>query len=183
MAEVSELQLAALSIINSMPAMPGRVVMMCGVAGSGKTTFAKRLEQAGYVRLSIDEYIWQRFGKYGVDYAQEQYAQCQALAESDNLLTLKALLQARTPCVIDYSFWSRGERSRYRTLITDAGGEVTLVYFSATLDVLRKRLQHRNQTQHANAAFAIDDDVLQHFLHQFEAPLDEPNVLVIPQTA
>jgi septin family protein len=31
------------------------VVMMCGVAGSGKTTFSQQLEKEGFVRLSIDE--------------------------------------------------------------------------------------------------------------------------------
>ncbi|MGE7823289.1 AAA family ATPase [Paenibacillus sp. NPDC093718] len=36
--------------------------MMCGVAGSGKTTFAQRLEQRGFVRLSIDE----EMKKYGL---------------------------------------------------------------------------------------------------------------------
>ena len=40
---------------------------MCGVAGSGKTTYAQRLEAEGYVRLSIDEEIWQRFGRFGID--------------------------------------------------------------------------------------------------------------------
>ena len=34
------------------------VVMMCGVAGAGKTTLAKQLEAAGYLRLSIDEEVW-----------------------------------------------------------------------------------------------------------------------------
>ncbi|WNF25309.1 hypothetical protein [Mesobacillus jeotgali] len=31
------------------------VVMMCGVAGSGKKAFSKMLEREGFVRLSIDE--------------------------------------------------------------------------------------------------------------------------------
>lgn len=33
------------------------VVMMCGVAGSGKTTFSQQLEKEGFIRLSIDEEI------------------------------------------------------------------------------------------------------------------------------
>jgi len=33
------------------------VVLLCGVAGAGKTTYAKRLETCGHVRLSIDEEI------------------------------------------------------------------------------------------------------------------------------
>jgi len=31
------------------------VIMMCGVCGSGKTTYAKQKEEEGYIRLSIDE--------------------------------------------------------------------------------------------------------------------------------
>ncbi|MGB2992314.1 MAG: AAA family ATPase, partial [Paenisporosarcina sp.] len=40
------------------------VVMMCGVAGSGKTTFSQLLETEGFVRLSIDEEIWATNGRW-----------------------------------------------------------------------------------------------------------------------
>ena len=33
---------------------------MCGIAGAGKTTYAKALEASGWVRLSIDEEVWER---------------------------------------------------------------------------------------------------------------------------
>lgn len=46
----------------------GVVCLMCGVAGSGKTTVAQQLEARGMVRLSVDEEIWSRFGRYGLDY-------------------------------------------------------------------------------------------------------------------
>lgn len=49
------------------------VIMMCGVAGSGKTTFAQQLEKAGFKRLSIDEEIWTVHGRYGIDYPAEKY--------------------------------------------------------------------------------------------------------------
>ena len=39
-----------------------KVIMMCGVCGSGKTTYAKKKEQEGYIRLSIDEEIWKLYG-------------------------------------------------------------------------------------------------------------------------
>ncbi|MGW3045535.1 AAA family ATPase [Kitasatospora sp. NPDC001159] len=39
------------------------VVLMCGLPGAGKTTYAKELERRGYVRLSIDEVVWQRIGQ------------------------------------------------------------------------------------------------------------------------
>ncbi|MFG3602465.1 AAA family ATPase [Micromonospora chersina] len=55
-----------------LPEQP-EVVLMCGVAGAGKTTYAKDLETKGYFRLSVDEEIWHRFGRYGVDYEPDQY--------------------------------------------------------------------------------------------------------------
>jgi predicted kinase len=37
-----------------------RVVLMCGAAGAGKSTVARRLEETGKVRLSIDQEAWNR---------------------------------------------------------------------------------------------------------------------------
>jgi len=41
-------------------AVMGRVVFMCGPAGSGKSTVARRLETEGMARLSFDEMAWSR---------------------------------------------------------------------------------------------------------------------------
>ena len=40
-----------------------KVIMMCGVCGSGKTTYSKQKEKEGYIRLSIDEEMWKIYGK------------------------------------------------------------------------------------------------------------------------
>ena len=61
---------------------PSRVVLMCGVAGAGKTTYAKELEAQGYARLSIDEEVWERFGRYGVDYDPSMYEKHSAETEA-----------------------------------------------------------------------------------------------------
>jgi len=56
------------------------VVLMCGLAGSGKTTYSKELETRGYVRLSVDEEVWERFGRFGVDYDASLYEAHSAVA-------------------------------------------------------------------------------------------------------
>lgn len=66
---------------------------MCGVAGSGKTTYAKALKADGYVRLLIDEEVWRRFGRYGVDCAPEQYVQHFAAAEQSLARRLLELIK------------------------------------------------------------------------------------------
>ncbi|MEV7213271.1 AAA family ATPase [Kitasatospora cineracea] len=40
---------------------------MCGLPGSGKSTYAQALERRGYTRLSIDEVVWARTGRDGAD--------------------------------------------------------------------------------------------------------------------
>jgi gluconate kinase len=38
----------------------GRVIFMCGPAGSGKSTVARQYEHQGMVRLSFDQEAWSR---------------------------------------------------------------------------------------------------------------------------
>lgn len=58
-----------------------KVIMMCGICGSGKTTYAKQKEKEGYVRLSIDEEMWKTYGRKGIDYPNEQYEKLSEIVE------------------------------------------------------------------------------------------------------
>jgi hypothetical protein len=49
------------------------VYLLAGLTGSGKTTFAKTLEAAGVVRLSVDEDVFARHGRHGIDYPEHEY--------------------------------------------------------------------------------------------------------------
>ena len=58
------------------------VFMTCGIAGSGKSTLARNLEEEfGYVRLSVDKYI---FEKYGVWKIGESFHDRGAFVEESN---------------------------------------------------------------------------------------------------
>lgn len=100
---------------------PRLVVLMCGVAGSGKTSFSQALEAKGFRRLSIDEEIWDRFGRYGVDYRPEDYARHVAAARSAIRDQLAARLTAgQDALVVDSSFWSRAHRDDFKHLVETA---------------------------------------------------------------
>jgi predicted kinase len=156
------------------------VVLMCGVAGSGKTTFAQQLEKEGFARLSIDEEIWKTHGRYGIDFSEEKYEKYKDEAEVKLRHQLVMLIQNKQHVVVDFSFWQRSRRERYKRLIEDAGGEWRLVYLKVHPDDLRERLRIRSQRFDANAAFPITEAILTSFLNGFEVPEDEGEIVIEP---
>ncbi|MEC0240139.1 ATP-binding protein [Paenibacillus dokdonensis] len=152
--------------------------MMCGVAGSGKTTYAQQLEQRGFVRLSIDEEIWATNGRYGIDYPIEVYEQLKVEAELKLRNELVNLLNEKRNVVIDFSFWQQKKRNEYKKLIDDGGGEWKLIYLKVHPDALRERLRIRSQRFDANAAFTITQEILSSYLKGFEVPSGEGEIMI-----
>ena len=154
------------------------VVMMCGVAGSGKTTFAQQLEKEGFVRLSIDEEIWATNGRFGIDFPVEMYEEYKEVAERKLLIQLVNLIKNKQQVVVDFSFWQRSRRETYKQLIEEAGGKWKLIYLKVQPNDLRKRLKIRSQRFDANAAFTITEEILTSYLNGFEAPIGEGEMII-----
>jgi len=155
------------------------VVLMCGVAGSGKTTHSKELETRGYVRLSVDEEVWERFGRFGVDYDASLYEAHSAVARRSLDERLTSLVAKGRDVVVDSSLWQRVRREECKRLVERAGGRWRLVYLEANEAVLRARLTERAERFDANAAFPITDELLTQFLSAFESPSDEGEEVVV----
>lgn len=154
------------------------VVMMCGVAGSGKTTFSQRLEKKGFVRLSIDEEIWSTNGRWGIDFPMDKFEEYRKDAESKLRKRLIQLIHDKQQVVIDFSFWDRLRRNEYKKIIEESGGKWKLVYLKVHPDELRKRLKLRNQRFDANS-FPISDELLNSYVNGFEVPSDEGEIVVV----
>ncbi|WRP07463.1 ATP-binding protein [Rossellomorea aquimaris] len=153
------------------------VIMMCGVAGSGKTTFSQQLEKNGFVRLSIDEEIWATHGRYGIDFPMEKMEEYKKEAESKLHNVLIKLIHDKQQVVIDFSFWDRARRERYKQLIEKSGGKWKLIYIKVCPDDLRERLKIRNKRFDANA-FPITEELLDSYLKGFEIPDGEGEMIV-----
>lgn len=152
------------------------VVLMCGIAGSGKTTFSQNLEKDGFVRLSIDEEVWSMNGRYGIDYPAEKYREYLDEAHIRLRNKLVKLIQDNKQVVVDSSFWQRSERDEFKQLVEKSGGKWRLIYLKVHPDELRKRLKIRSQRFDANAAFTITEEMLTTFLNGFEEPRNEGEV-------
>ncbi|MDH6132009.1 putative kinase [Kitasatospora sp. MAA4] len=158
----------------------GDVVMMCGLPGSGKTTYAKALERRGYTRLSIDEVVWQRIGHDAADLDPDEYERHRSTAEQELWEQLTQLLAMRQPVVLDYSFWNRATRERYKALIESHGCRWQLIRLRVDLDTLRRRLAARNVLDGANSV-TVSEELLERYAAGFQEPVGEGELL-IPQS-
>jgi predicted kinase len=149
------------------------VVLMCGLAGSGKTTFAQALEARGFVRLSVDEELWRRYGRYGVDYAADRYSELSAVVRLEVRRRMVSLVEQGQDVVVDSAFWQRAARDDVKALVEAHGGHWRLVHLQLDEDELRRRLAVRAERFDANAAFPITDEMLTGYLADFEPPQGE----------
>lgn len=91
------------------------------------------------------------------------------------------LIKQGKDLVLDFSYWSKEKREIYRKLIINAGGMPKLIYMKADKELLKKRLQIRNQTIDANSPFVITDEILDHHYDGFQEPVGENEIVMVQE--
>lgn len=156
------------------------VYLLVGLTGSGKTAYAKRqLEPAGVVRLSVDELVYERHGRYGVDYPERQYFELESPVVAEVREELIELVAAGRSAVLDHGLWTRKERGEWKNLVQEAGGRPQLLYFPVPREELLRRLEARNQREDGNA-LTVTPEALDDFFARFEPPQDEGEEIIEP---
>ena len=117
-----------------------RVVAMCGVSGAGKTYCARKLVGQGFVRLSSDEIIWQRYGDEfpGLDPETHRQAFLWAAEEIDKRTA--ALIAKGERIVVDSTMCKRQRREAFRNICRANGVEPLFVYLKTPLDTIIRRM-------------------------------------------
>ena len=157
-----------------------KVIMMCGVCGSGKTTYAKKKEKEGYIRLSIDALVWWSVSSYSDP--DNQYEELSEKIEAALRKKMLGLIKNGENIILDFSFWNKESRDYYKKIITNAGGTVELIYLKASKETLKKRLRQRNLSLHANSPFVITDEILEHHYNGFQEPHGEGEIVLVQQS-
>ena len=99
--------------------MKPTVHLLCGRIGSGKTTFAKRLErETAAVRLTHDEWIVRL---YGPNPPEKHYREYFVRVENQIWELAEAIVRAGADVILDFGFWSRESRDAARDRTHDAG--------------------------------------------------------------
>jgi predicted kinase len=140
-----------------------RLILICGLPGSGKTTLAKRLApRVPAVRLCPDE--WKH--DLDIDYYDEQRRE---LLEQRLWRLGQELLGLGQSVILENGFWAREEREEYRRRARSLDVAVELRYLEVPVDELCRRLEIRNELG-APGTVPIKRDDLQKWALQFEAP-------------
>lgn len=122
-------------------ATTARLVIICGLPGSGKTTLAQSLEyRLPAIRFCPDDWM----EAMSIDLYDEQTRD-----RIENLqwqLAQKALLCGAN-AIIEWGTWGRSERDRLRKGARKIGATVELHYLTASVDTLFDRLQNRGKEE------------------------------------
>ena len=121
-----------------------RVVLMCGISGSGKTHYSRQLENQGYRRLSIDEQIWSRHGSGFADLPPERRKEIFMDVTAELFVRLGEMLENGEKVVVDSTMCKRIKRDYARNICRKHGVEPAIIYMTAPLPVLWKRLSGRS---------------------------------------
>ncbi|QGH68194.1 ATP-binding protein [Pseudactinotalea sp. HY158] len=156
------------------------VLLTCGSAGSGKTTYARAREAEGYAMLSMDSLVRSRFGVYGVDIPVERFQEYNDAVRPELERRLVDHLRAGRDVVLDSPLPRRADRDAYKDLVLSAGGRWRLVYFDVPPAERRRRVLARRERGTDPDAFPATDELLELFHANFEPPHGEGEEVVHP---
>lgn len=148
---------------DNLPTKRGRLVILCGLPGSGKTTVAEHLEcTLGDRRMSADD----EMGKAGIDtFDAAERERIEARQWDDARL----LLAGGEGVIIEWGTWSRSERTRLCDEARELGAAVYLHWCAVeNVDELWHRIQRRRQPGDER----ITHEMLERWWAAFEAPDD-----------
>lgn len=140
-----------------------RLILLCGLPGSGKTTLARRMERVWpVVRLCPDEWI----ADLGIDLWDDTFRD---RLEHRMTALAHALLRLGQSVVLEYGVWNRAERDQHRAQAHALGVPIDLYYLEATVADLWRRLRARNRRA-THGTVIIPRAVLERFVGLFQPP-------------
>ena len=156
-----------------------RLIILCGLPGSGKTTLGRALEsRLRAVRFAPDEWMH----ALALDYYDEDR---RGKIEAVQWKLAQQLLALGLIVIIEWGTWGRSERDALRLGARALGAAIELRYLDAPPDVLFERIQRRGMENPP-----VDRGAMERWFEIFQAPTpeemtlyDEPLVIDFPSDA
>ncbi|OGO84115.1 MAG: hypothetical protein A2Y22_07125 [Clostridiales bacterium GWD2_32_59] len=148
--------------------------MLCGKVGSGKSTYARKMEEEqGVIHFCVDDYMLHFYGKVeGREAFDEKLGKCKEMIYR----ICERLLNLGHSVVLDFGFWKREERNYIRERF--AKYDVKLLYLEHSDEVLKERIAYRNAHLKDNE-YEIPDHHYELFASWFEEPGEDETPLIV----
>ena len=152
--------------------------IIIGFIGSGKTTFARKLEkETGAIRFTKDEWMVRVFGNTPPKDKFEEYDNKMASLATD--MALKCL-QAGIDVIIDEGFWVKEHRDAISENVKKVGAIPKLYYIEAPLEIMKARTLKRSENPPVDS-FNIDEESFNQYWKHFQSPGEDEEFTLINQ--
>ena len=145
---------------------------MCGPAGSGKSTVARRLEAEGMTRLSFDHEAWRR----GIRTMPLSPALSREI-EQELQARLLSLVGDGVDVVLDFSVWSRRMRMEYRDLLRPLAIVPETIYLATARTVAIARIATRRHGHSDD--YSLPEALAAAYFDHFEPPTADEGPLCV----
>lgn len=141
--------------------------IIIGFIGSGKTTFARKLEkETGAIRFTKDEWMVRVFGNTPPKDKFEEYDNKMASLATDIAL---ACLKAGTSVIIDEGFWVKEHRDAIKEKVKNVGAIPKLYYLEVPFETMKARTLQRSENPPVDS-FNIDEESFNKYWKLFRPP-------------
>ncbi len=148
---------------------------MCGLPGSGKTTYAEKfaLEKNATVFI-LDRELFKKFGK---DFPSEKYPKYELETKKAIIPLVENLLKENKDVILDYGFWKKEERDFYIDFAKNINAKAKIIFFEIPLSILKDRIKQRN-SENPDQNHIISDEMMDNFYTFFEFPKEEKMIVI-----
>ena len=149
----------------------GKLFLLCGKPGSGKTTLAKALkENYGLIHFSADDFMLKLFGE--IEDRNLFDEKLKAVKELIYQICDDVLVNNNV--VLDFGFWTKREREELKNRFINY--EVVVVYLKLNDDKIFSQIENRNSNLKENEYF-MDLNTFKILSSKFEEPTNDECVV------
>lgn len=161
--------------IKSVARIPIAYLIM-GFVGSGKSTYAKKLElETNAFRITKDEWLIRIVGN---DPTVSGFEDLDARVTDLSMDIALQLLKSGMDIIIDDGFWIRRQRDEIRERIRNMGAKYELHYVKCSKSLMKKRIHQRNKTL-GKDTFFVSEEVFDKYWKYFDDIEEDEEYILI----